>query len=266
MWSKLFHMYVFQNVFVYFIGMYSDTIPISASHCYSHYVPIYVCKGPFARYDFVLVARQTAKVVAFYFWSVVRPNKISKLNVVRPEFHRTTDQNPFSCKQAFRPIYTKHNPLAAWHHQTSFDKISNDPNFVIHQLPALRVSNALPFTKTKCHSSLDSALHKIARYDPESLATKTGLWPCCRRRQRWPGRPWRSWSRPRRSRPSRPESSKTSWHRKASSGRPMNWIGSATRNVSENVTKMTYVNVPKMTKMFIKWPNWENVFRRFLLL
>jgi hypothetical protein len=27
--------------------------------------------------------------------------------------------------------------------------------------------------KTKCHSSLDSALHKIAWYDPESLATKT---------------------------------------------------------------------------------------------
>jgi hypothetical protein len=26
--------------------------------------------------------------------------------------------------------------------------------------------------KTKCHSSLDSALHKIAWYDPESLATK----------------------------------------------------------------------------------------------
>jgi hypothetical protein len=26
--------------------------------------------------------------------------------------------------------------------------------------------------KTKCHSSLDSALHKIAWYDPGSLATK----------------------------------------------------------------------------------------------
>jgi hypothetical protein len=35
--------------------------------------------------------------------------------------------------------------------------------------------------KTKCHSSLDSALHKIAWYDPESLAKKKKK----HRQQRW---------------------------------------------------------------------------------